>query len=46
MGEFESRDYGVDMLRLISMIMVITLHVLDGGGVLNMVKNGLPKMGR
>lgn len=31
------RNYGIDLLRLISMLMVVTLHVFGKGGVLNSV---------
>ena len=31
------RNYGIDLLRLISMLMVVTLHVLGQGGVLKNV---------
>lgn len=30
------RNYGIDLLRVVSMLMVITLHTLGHGGVLNM----------
>lgn len=33
----KERNYGIDLLRLISMLMVVTLHVLGYGGVLNSV---------
>ena len=29
-----SRNYGIDLLRMVSMIMVVTLHILGHGGVL------------
>ena len=29
-----SRNYGIDLLRIISMIMVVVLHVLRHGGVI------------
>ncbi len=29
-----SRNYGIDLLRIISMLMIVTLHVLGQGGVL------------
>lgn len=32
-----NRNYGIDLLRLVSMLMVVTLHTLGHGGVLNMV---------
>ena len=32
------RNYGIDLLRLISMLMVVTLHVLGQGGVLRNVR--------
>ena len=31
-----NRNYGIDLLRLVSMLMVVTLHTLGHGGVLNM----------
>lgn len=33
------RNYGIDLLRIVSMIMIVTLHVLGHGGVL---KNTVP----
>ena len=33
------RNYGIDLLRIVSMIMIVTLHVLGKGGVL---KNTVP----
>lgn len=32
------RNYGIDLLRLVSMFMVVTLHVLGAGGILNSFK--------
>ncbi len=41
MGEpLTKRDYGVDLLRIFSMIMVVLLHVLGAGGVLESTKQG------
>ena len=34
-SEKRERNYGIDLLRLVSMLMVVTLHVLGGGGILN-----------
>ena len=34
------RNYGIDLLRSFSMCMVITLHFLGHGGVLQNVNNG------
>ena len=34
-SERHERNYGIDLLRLLSMLMVVTLHVLGGGGILN-----------
>lgn len=31
----ESRNYGVDLLRIVSMIMIVILHVLSQGGILD-----------
>lgn len=33
--ETKTRNYGIDLLRLISMLMVVILHVLGQGGILN-----------
>lgn len=33
------RNYGIDLLRLLSMFMVVVLHVLGKGGILNNVTN-------
>lgn len=30
-----NRNYGIDLLRIVSMFLVVTLHVLGGGGVLS-----------
>lgn len=41
--EFElmnhSHNYGIDALRIISMLMIVTLHILGHGGVLNSSKS-------
>ena len=34
MAEVKTRNYGVDLLRIVSMLMVVVLHVLGQGGVL------------
>lgn len=34
----QQRNYGIDLLRIISMIMIVTLHVLGHGGVLKRVE--------
>lgn len=34
-----TRNYGIDLLRILSMFMVVVLHVLGKGGVLNNVQN-------
>ena len=33
-----TRNYGIDALRILSMMMVVTLHILTNGGVLNSTK--------
>ena len=35
----KERNYGIDLLRVISMIVVMALHVLRHGGVLANAKN-------
>ena len=35
----KERNYGIDCLRVISMFMVVLLHVLGRGGVLQATKN-------
>lgn len=32
------RNYGVDLLRIVSMFMVVVLHILGGGGILDSTK--------
>lgn len=32
--EYNSRNYGIDLLRILSMYMVVILHVLGQGGIL------------
>ena len=34
MMEMESRNYGIDLLRIISMMLVIVLHINTKGGIL------------
>ena len=34
------RNYGIDLLRIVSMLMVVTLHVLYHGNILYGIKNG------
>ena len=34
-GQTDSRNYGIDLLRLVAMFMVVILHVLGQGGVLS-----------
>ena len=34
------RNYGIDFLRIITMMMVVTLHVLGHGGVLGRLERG------
>lgn len=31
----DSRNYGIDLLRIASMYMIVVIHILGGGGVLN-----------
>ena len=33
----KNRNYGIDLLRIISMIMIVILHILSQGGILNNV---------
>ncbi len=33
-NKIESRKYGIDLLRIISMMMIVTLHVLRNGGII------------
>ena len=37
--QLKSRNYGIDLLRLLSMLMVVTLHVLGQGGILSSITN-------
>ena len=37
-GNRESRCYGIDLLRVIAMLMVVTMHILGHGGVLSNTK--------
>ena len=34
------RNYGIDLLRIVSMFMVLILHILGGGGVLKLFSKG------
>lgn len=34
-----TRNYGIDALRIVSMLMVVTLHVLGHGGVLKIAES-------
>lgn len=36
---YPGRNYGIDLLRMVSMLMVITLHTLGHGGVLSMAED-------
>lgn len=38
--EKPSRNYGVDLLRIVSMLMIIIAHIMTQGGVLSSVKEG------
>ncbi|SFU65807.1 hypothetical protein SAMN04487886_10913 [Clostridium sp. DSM 8431] len=31
----KSRDYGIDLLKILSMFIIVLLHVLGRGGILN-----------
>ena len=37
------RNYGIDLLRILSMIMIVTLHVLRQGGILEVLDTGTVK---
>lgn len=37
-----SRNYGIDMLRIVAMMMVVMLHTLGQGGILSSVTPGTP----
>lgn len=39
-GGKHARNYGIDLLRIISMIMIVTLHVLRQGGILSAAEDG------
>ena len=39
------RNYGIDLLRIVSMIMIITLHVLRQGGILSTTSKNIVKFG-
>ncbi|MBQ3005393.1 MAG: acyltransferase, partial [Clostridia bacterium] len=34
----KERNYGIDLLRIVSMLMVVTLHTLNFGGILHNVE--------
>lgn len=34
------RNYGIDLLRILSMLMIVTLHVLKQGGILDQMNAG------
>ena len=36
----EKRNYGVDALRILAMYMIVILHVLGQGGILDAVRRG------
>lgn len=38
----KERNYGIDMLRIVAMFMVIILHILGRGGILDSVKTFSP----
>ena len=38
MTENQERNYGIDLLKIISMYMIVQLHVLGGGGILKNVE--------
>jgi peptidoglycan/LPS O-acetylase OafA/YrhL len=40
-GKRKEYNYGIDLLRLIAMFMIVILHVLGKGGVLNNVSGGV-----
>lgn len=42
MDRTQQRNYGVDLFRIVSMIMVVGLHVLGRGGVLGAAKGDFP----
>ena len=42
--EHPKRNYGIDLLRLVSMFMVVVLHVLGQGGVLSNSRGGGDRM--
>ena len=35
LSSMEERNYGIDLLRIVSMMMVVLLHVLGQGGILD-----------
>lgn len=35
LSAMEERNYGIDLLRIVSMMMVVLLHVLGQGGILD-----------
>ena len=36
LSSMEERNYGIDLLRIVSMMMVVLLHVLGQGGILDL----------
>lgn len=39
----KNRNYGIDLLRIVSMFMVVILHILNKGGILDSTENQLLK---
>lgn len=37
------RNYGIDLLRIVSMVMIVTLHTIRQGGILYTVEQGTPE---
>ena len=37
------RNYGIDLLRIVSMVMIVILHILGQGGVLDAADNLSPQ---
>lgn len=42
-GAISKRNYGIDLLRIVSMIMIVTLHTVRQGGILFTVEQGTPQ---
>ena len=40
-GYMEKRNYGIDLLRVVSMLMIVVIHVLGAGGVIATCSSGL-----